>query len=528
MTRSGPGSAGTERDGHAGARQATGAAPRAGVQDFQRNDLSQMLDGAIHDLRTPLGAMSGWLEVIETELGEVGGVLGKAVGGLRRAVDEQARMIQAFSNAFDVLREPFDAQRRCGFVDRLLAAAARLDPVARARIGSLEHLRGHSRVECTDGGIVLDDGLLVFLRLLALAAIDETGSVFTIDGEDEGLVVHLRARPGCVDSLLAFCNGLNRSAVKRVNFSLPALWAARLALIDSGLEPGARVARRGPAETAPAPRPEGVGEADTASVDMVIWLRIVEAEGSTVVDDKQGFDDIDRHGADLLMFAGGQRRAGAPARDLTEGRMTPLSRPLSDGLAAVGALAAGEIDATAPPRVSPHPLSLDAILAPAIDAMPFDAAGLGSDARAVAAGLLPPLATAATGDDEALEAGNRTILIVDDQKDIREMLALWLRCHQFQVVVAGSAREARQRLAESGEIQAALIDIRMPEEDGISLLRSIRDRENERGERRMPALAITAQPSFETQTSALQAGFSGMLSKPLRLRQLIELVENLH
>ena len=68
----------------------------------------------------------------------------------------------------------------------------------------------------------------------------------------------------------------------------------------------------------------------------------------------------------------------------------------------------------------------------------------------------------------------------------------------------------------------------MPEEDGISLLRSIRDRESERGERRMPALAITAQPSFETQNSALQAGFSGLLSKPLRLRQLIELVENLH
>lgn len=543
MTRSGPGGSGTERDGRTGAGRDADVVRRMGVQDFQRNDLSQMLDGAIHDLRTPLGAMSGWLEVIETELGEVDGVLGKAVAGLRRAVDEQSRMIHNFSNAFEVLREPFDVQRRCGFVDRLLAAAERLDPESRARIGLLEHLQGQSRVECTDGGIVLDDGLLMFLRLLALAAIDETSIVFTIDGEDEGLVVHLRSKPACVDALLAFCNGLNRAAVRRVNFSLPTLWAARLALIDSGLEPGARVARRGLADAASVPRSDSAdGSAagsDIASVDMVIWLRIVGADPTAAADSVEGNDRLD---ADPLLFGNGQRRAGSAPRDALEGRIPPSPRLLTDGLAAVGALAAGEVDAAAP-RIGPHPLSLDAILAPVIDtmpfeavpfegmpfdAMPFEAAGLGNGSRSVDAALSPPLGAGAGGDDEATDTGNRTILIVDDQKDIREMLALWLRCHQFQVVVAGSAREARQRLAESGEIQAALIDIRMPEEDGISLLRSIRDRENERGERRMPALAITAQPSFETQTSALQAGFSGMLSKPLRLRQLIELVENLH
>ena len=507
MIRSGPGSAGKERNEHAVAAKGAATTPRAGAPGSQRNDLSQMLDGAVHDLRTPLGAMSGWLEVIETELGEVDGVLGKAVAGLRRAVDEQERMIQAFSHAFGVLHESVDPQRRCGFIDRLLVAAGRLDADARARLGSLEHLRGRSKARCIDGGNALDDGLLVFLRLLAMATDVADGSGFTIDGEDEGLVVHLRSRPACVDALLAFGNGLDRGAVKRVNVSLPTLWAARLALMDSGLEPGARVARRGStAWPAGGEGPAGDGSgAEVAPVDMVIWLRIVDEQA-------------------------GLPRDGAATDDPPGDDASPAPSPRSpaDGLAAVGALAAADIDASVQ-RIDPHSLSLDAILAPGMDSIGIEAAGLGGDSRGVGAGRLPPIAvTPLSAADEAIEAGTRTILIVDDQKDIREMLALWLRCHQFQVVVAGSAREARQRLAESGEIQAALIDIRMPEEDGISLLRSIRDRESERGERRMPALAITAQPSFETQSSALQAGFSGLLSKPLRLRQLIELVENLH
>lgn len=516
MNRPGPGGPRNDHDGSA----ATGSGPaaRPGVQDFRRNDLAQMLDGAVHDLRTPLGAMSGWLEVIESELGEVDGVLGKAVAGLRRAVDEQARMIQSFSNAFEVLHEPFDPARRTPYVERVLAVADRLDPEARARIGSLDHLRERSLALCIDGGDALDDSLLVFLRLLAAASTEPLGRETTLDGEGEGIVFHLRSRPESVDSLLAFCNGLNRNAVKRANHSLPVLWAARTALLDSGLEPGARVARR---------------DAASATVEMVIWLRLVEDLVPTwVARDDVGADERGQ-GADGS-FAGpveGRGPGAAHQNDPRDGRAQPVSRAAADGLAAVGALATGEIEDEAP-RTGPHAMSLDAILSPTLDALPFDPAfgadALGADACVAAVGLLPVAAATTPTADEAAEGSNRTILIVDDQKDIREMLALWLRCHQFQVVVAGSAREARQRLAESGEIQAALIDIRMPEEDGISLLRSIRDREVERGERRMPALAITAQPSFETQSSALQAGFSGMLSKPLRLRQLIELVENLH
>ncbi len=520
-----------------------------------------MLDGAVHDLRTPLGAISGWLEVLESELGEVEGVVGKAVAGLRRAVDEQVRMVQQFSHASSVLHEPFDPSRRAVLVDRLLTAASRLDPEEDSRIGSLEHLRGRSSARCIDGGDRLDDGLLIFLRLLAIATV-EAGGGFTIDGDDQGLVVHLQSRQQAAESLLAFCNGLNRSAAKRASMPLPILWAARTALIDSGLEPGARVARRSPPSVPASTTPGTVRvEGDAPKVDMIVWLRIVDPLVETA--SSRGRDRVDRSGRpdpSSLFPDNGRRGAGESAQRGRHGAREEPELPArggkktaaSPGLAAVGALATAtplgsDVVAGAPGLGS----GLDGNLGAVIDATTlgaglgtpgFTTGGLGAAGLAGAdlagaglagsglgtAAMIGTAQAASAQEAEDVDPGGRTILVVDDQKEIREMLALWLRCHQFQVVVAGSAKEARQRLAESGEIQAALIDIRMPDEDGISLLRSIRDRESERGERRMPALAITAQPSSETQNSALQAGFSGLLAKPLKLRQLIELVEKLH
>jgi CheY-like chemotaxis protein len=537
----------------------TGGGPRGGVHDIRRNDLAQMLDGAVHDLRTPLGAISGWLEVLESELGEVEGVAGKAVAGLRRAVDEQVRMVQQFSQACNVLHEPFDPTRRAVLVDRLLTAASRLDPEENARIGSLEHLRGRSSARCIDGGDRLDDGLLVFLRLLAIAMV-EAGGRFTIDGDDQGLVVNLQSRQQAAESLLAFCNGLNRSAAKRANMPLPVLWAARTALIDSGLEPGARVARRGqpslPASTAPGTvRVEG----DAPKVDMIVWLRIVDPSAEPEL--SGGGNSVERSGRRQSSSPytdagrGGADHAGQQGR--SRGREQPRlparggKGAASSGLAAVGALATAaplgsDVVAGAPGLGSGLDGNLGAVidatsLGAGLGAAGFATGGLGASGLAGAdlagaglagsglgaAAMIDTAHATSAQDVDDVDPGGRTILVVDDQKEIREMLALWLRCHQFQVVVAGSAREARQRLAESGEIQAALIDIRMPDEDGISLLRSIRDRESERGERRMPALAITALPSSETENSALEAGFSGLLAKPLKLRQLIELVEKL-
>ena len=51
MIRSGPGSAGKERNEHAVAPKGAATTPRAGAPGSQRNDLSQMLDGAVHDLQ---------------------------------------------------------------------------------------------------------------------------------------------------------------------------------------------------------------------------------------------------------------------------------------------------------------------------------------------------------------------------------------------------------------------------------------------------------------------------------------------
>src|SRR5262245_8920188 len=68
-----------------------------------------------------------------------------------------------------------------------------------------------------------------------------------------------------------------------------------------------------------------------------------------------------------------------------------------------------------------------------------------------------------------------TILIVDDEPEVREMLDDYLVTHGFETICADSASAARE-LAARHCVDLALVDIRMPGEDGLSLARHLRER----------------------------------------------------
>lgn len=68
----------------------------------------------------------------------------------------------------------------------------------------------------------------------------------------------------------------------------------------------------------------------------------------------------------------------------------------------------------------------------------------------------------------------RRLLIVDDSADVREALSLWLSRNGFEVSLAASVAEARELLMDRN-IDLILLDILMPNEDGISFLRSLDD-----------------------------------------------------
>ncbi|MBN3905980.1 MAG: PAS domain-containing protein [Nostoc sp. NMS1] len=131
------------------------------------------------------------------------------------------------------------------------------------------------------------------------------------------------------------------------------------------------------------------------------------------------------------------------------------------------------------------------------------------------------------GKSPSLTLQGLCILAVDDQADSRDLIKWMLEDFGVEVVVVTSAREAIAALTESpGKYDLLLADIGMPEEDGYSLIRQVRELEAETG-RQIPAAAITAYATEQDRQRAINAGFQMHLAKPIELTQLVLMIANL-
>jgi signal transduction histidine kinase/ActR/RegA family two-component response regulator len=117
------------------------------------------------------------------------------------------------------------------------------------------------------------------------------------------------------------------------------------------------------------------------------------------------------------------------------------------------------------------------------------------------------------------------VLVVDDDRDGRDLLQRFLEDSKASVCAAGSAAEAR-RVLESSEIDVLLSDIGMPGEDGYDLIRWVRGSQRPRV-RGVPAGAITAFARSEDRAKALSCGYDAHLSKPVEPIELVALVDEL-
>jgi PAS domain S-box-containing protein len=106
------------------------------------------------------------------------------------------------------------------------------------------------------------------------------------------------------------------------------------------------------------------------------------------------------------------------------------------------------------------------------------------------------------------------ILIVDDDGDVRDLLALLLESRGAIARTVASATEALEAISQRRP-DLLLADLRMPDEDGYSLIRKVRARERERHERRLPAIAVTAYASPRDRDQAVAAGYDSHLAKPI-------------
>jgi CheY-like chemotaxis protein len=111
------------------------------------------------------------------------------------------------------------------------------------------------------------------------------------------------------------------------------------------------------------------------------------------------------------------------------------------------------------------------------------------------------------------------ILVVDDEADGRALIARFLEGQGASVTLAETPHVALQ-LLRTGHFDILLSDIGMPGMDGYELMRNVRQLDEKR-EKPLPAIAITAYARPEDRQRSLLAGYHMHLSKPLEARELI-------
>ncbi len=114
---------------------------------------------------------------------------------------------------------------------------------------------------------------------------------------------------------------------------------------------------------------------------------------------------------------------------------------------------------------------------------------------------------------------NARVLVVDDEPDILELLELALLRMGLQVDRATNVHDALQQL-DSKHYDLCLTDMRLPDSDGLAVVRYISDKNME-----VPVAVITAHGNMENAISVLKAGAFDYLSKPVALEQLRALVK---
>jgi two-component system response regulator MprA len=108
------------------------------------------------------------------------------------------------------------------------------------------------------------------------------------------------------------------------------------------------------------------------------------------------------------------------------------------------------------------------------------------------------------------------ILVVDDERAVRDSLRRALELEGYEVELAADGREALERLEENGQIDAVVLDVLMPGVDGLEVSRTLR-----RSGNRVPVLMLTARTQVEDRVEGLDAGADDYVTKPFALEELL-------
>lgn len=119
-----------------------------------------------------------------------------------------------------------------------------------------------------------------------------------------------------------------------------------------------------------------------------------------------------------------------------------------------------------------------------------------------------------------MSSGLPQVAVVDDEADARAMVGDYLRMHGFDVVLCDGGRALRAHLAQQRVPDLIILDLNMPAEDGLSIVRDLKARSS------IPIIMLTATASAIDRVVGLELGADDYLPKPCELRELVARVRS--
>ena len=113
------------------------------------------------------------------------------------------------------------------------------------------------------------------------------------------------------------------------------------------------------------------------------------------------------------------------------------------------------------------------------------------------------------------------LLVIDDEENMLALLSKVLGKEGYQILCASSGAEGLA-LAEKNRVDLALVDYSMAGMDGLTVLQNLKS-----AHPRLPAILITAFPTWEMENKAKDLGCLDYLTKPVDMKRLKERIKNI-
>ena len=116
----------------------------------------------------------------------------------------------------------------------------------------------------------------------------------------------------------------------------------------------------------------------------------------------------------------------------------------------------------------------------------------------------------------------KNVLVVDDSRLIHKMFEVMLR--EFELVHAADGIEALQRLGEHADIDLILLDINMPNMNGLEFLEKVK---RDAALAEIPVIIVSTEGKEEDTIRGLEAGAAAYIKKPFRSEEILVIIDRL-